>query len=843
MLEQEDRAFQTEAIPSLSQEEVAEQLALLKTHRRTLAHYLGQLATLGSAYVPPGVIHGIYEARENIQRIKETLHTYGEVVVDLPDDEPHIFIPYPYNPNFVNRAVEFVALQAHLEKRSSGRFIILSGMGGIGKTQLAAQYCHQRRSTFPNGIFWIDASGPLLPGFAVIGEALGYATAETPRPQAALAAWNYLETYTNALVVFDNLEHIDILDEPIVANTPPANLRCHVLCTTRRRRLNHRRFEVLNLGALQKRHALQLLLRLPDDQLVPISELEAAEAICTVLDGWPLALEVAAGYLESTDGDVTLGGYHQRLVENGLLAVDSTGAVDAPRRLPTGHTLVMATLEPQWEALSEVEVQVLCAAAAIPPAEALTTARINLLSVLSDVAPPGLPSPLRTVLRRLHDRALLEILEGGQIRLHTIIRAFAKQRTAPQIYRAFDDNIVSALRDSVRRYENAPIAAGLLLAAGWQSRSRDVRATVVTTLRDLMLDDTMPNMQRRAAAMLLTHLRWLDHALSVSAGDMVRYLELIVRHVDTDDEREYLVQQIDSLLSSALFPRQQAQLRVFRAGLMAQLGDLGLAFQEYRIADRLIHSLTNVQDSTHEDLKLKARIELGIGNIIEIRADMLTAPEDQDRRQAELQQAVGHYRSAADSAHAYGRDVILEVAIGIEIIHICDLLQRWREAEEHFAKTFETLLLGRGSIDEAVYLAYWIQLKAVVDQAHFNKAKFLSSQKYFSQALAEYMEAYRQVVGEIDTLERGFQELGDPVLMPDLALAYINSGDYLLAISECPGYAIVEPKTQACRNWVIALNIARRFGCSDEEKQSKQRLAEHCPDSAAIDLGDTRWGN
>ena len=42
----------------------------------------------------------------------------------------------------------------------------LTGMGGIGKTQLAVEYVYRHRGDYPDGIFWIDAAGPLAEGFA-----------------------------------------------------------------------------------------------------------------------------------------------------------------------------------------------------------------------------------------------------------------------------------------------------------------------------------------------------------------------------------------------------------------------------------------------------------------------------------------------------------------------------------------------------------------------------------------------------------------------------------------------------------------------------------------------------
>jgi hypothetical protein len=69
-----------------SQEEIFEQQERLQIYRRTLAHYLNQLAVHGTAYVPPSIAFGINETREAIQRIKRILRTWGVDVEDNPDD-------------------------------------------------------------------------------------------------------------------------------------------------------------------------------------------------------------------------------------------------------------------------------------------------------------------------------------------------------------------------------------------------------------------------------------------------------------------------------------------------------------------------------------------------------------------------------------------------------------------------------------------------------------------------------------------------------------------------------------------------------------------------------------
>lgn len=63
-----------------------QQQDLLATHRRTLAHVLKQQAALGSAYAPPGIAHGIDEARAGIAQCKQTLRGWGVAVDDHPDD-------------------------------------------------------------------------------------------------------------------------------------------------------------------------------------------------------------------------------------------------------------------------------------------------------------------------------------------------------------------------------------------------------------------------------------------------------------------------------------------------------------------------------------------------------------------------------------------------------------------------------------------------------------------------------------------------------------------------------------------------------------------------------------
>jgi hypothetical protein len=68
-------------------EEITSLQEQLAAHRATLAVLLRQLASLGSDYAPPGVHHGIAEARAAIERLKAALRAAGLAVDDQAGDE------------------------------------------------------------------------------------------------------------------------------------------------------------------------------------------------------------------------------------------------------------------------------------------------------------------------------------------------------------------------------------------------------------------------------------------------------------------------------------------------------------------------------------------------------------------------------------------------------------------------------------------------------------------------------------------------------------------------------------------------------------------------------------
>src|SRR5262249_51809137 len=83
----------------------------------------------------------------------------------LPDHAPlptGSRMPYSRNPLFAGRAGEVRAAAAALKAGDTAAIAAATGLGGIGKTQLAAEFVHRYGQFFAGGVFWMsfaDANG------------------------------------------------------------------------------------------------------------------------------------------------------------------------------------------------------------------------------------------------------------------------------------------------------------------------------------------------------------------------------------------------------------------------------------------------------------------------------------------------------------------------------------------------------------------------------------------------------------------------------------------------------------------------------------------------------------
>ena len=233
---------------------------------------------------------------------------------------------------------EDVAVVAALVEDEGVRLLTLLGPGGVGKTRLAIEVAGRSRGAFADGVVFVPLA-PLRDAelvTSVLAETLGVKDVADRSLQEALVG--HLQD-KEMLLLIDNMEHL-LPAVPVVADLLAGCPRLTVLATSRAplRLTGERQFPVPPLslaGAspLGRSAAVRLFEERaaaisPSFALDPANEAAVAE-ICRMLDGVPLAIELAAARVKLFSPNALL----QRL--DPRLPMLSGGARDLPERQQT----------------------------------------------------------------------------------------------------------------------------------------------------------------------------------------------------------------------------------------------------------------------------------------------------------------------------------------------------------------------------------------------------------------------------------------------------------------------------------------------------------------------------
>jgi tetratricopeptide (TPR) repeat protein len=138
------------------------------------------------------------------------------------------------NPDFTGRAAELDQMSDSLFSRHPPRVQVISGMGGIGKTELATEYIHRNIDTYEI-IWWIRAEHPdrVRDALVKLGQRLELRQASTDsgRDRTVAAVLETLQSgaWPSWLLVFDNAANPLDLEKYI----PPGRPAGHVIITAR----------------------------------------------------------------------------------------------------------------------------------------------------------------------------------------------------------------------------------------------------------------------------------------------------------------------------------------------------------------------------------------------------------------------------------------------------------------------------------------------------------------------------------------------------------------------------------------------------------------------------------
>jgi len=302
--------------------------------------YIAQADRGGTAIV--NVYESVTPRPVDPEALTEATQRLGTLPLDTTPDPgplpPGSRMRLSPNPLFVGRDDDLRALAGALKAGDTTAIgqvqtAAATGLGGIGKTQLASEFVHRYGQYFAGGVFWLSFADPNAvpaevvacggPGRLDLRPDFGTLSLDA-QVRLVLSAW---QSPMPRLLVFDNCE-----DEALLAQWRPPSGGCRVLVTSRRATWDvSLDVRALTLGVLSRKESITLLRKHRPD--LPEGDTNL-NAIGEELGDLPLALHLAGSYLARYRRAMSPADYLEQLRNPALLRHRSLqgGGIS-----PTGH--------------------------------------------------------------------------------------------------------------------------------------------------------------------------------------------------------------------------------------------------------------------------------------------------------------------------------------------------------------------------------------------------------------------------------------------------------------------------------------------------------------------------
>ena len=317
--------------------------------------------------------------------------------------------------SFVGRLTEIAAISTLLDTPGC-RLVTLFGPGGVGKTRLAIEVARQKQERFPDGV-WFVALAPLtspdqIPA-AILKELQSQLMGEVSSSQELITFLRGKEL----LLVLDNFEHLltavrlieDILIaapqvKVVVTSRATLNIQAEwvqpVTGMSYPESLTSENVEHFSAVSLFAERAQRVR---PDFSLAQARN--CIVRICLLVEGMPLALEMAATWLKTIPCEI-IADQIQR---------DLDFLASSQRDIPERHRSIRTVFDYSWALLSSQEQQafprfsVFHGGCTLEAAEAVTGASL-------------------TIMAGLVEKSLLTLEPSGRYGVHELLRQYGEEK-------------------------------------------------------------------------------------------------------------------------------------------------------------------------------------------------------------------------------------------------------------------------------------------------------------------------------------------------------------------------------------------------------------------------------
>ncbi|MEV6347541.1 FxSxx-COOH system tetratricopeptide repeat protein [Actinoplanes sp. NPDC051851] len=352
----------------------------------------------------------------------------------------------PKNPDFTGREGLLSMLSEMLAASSTVSVVpqALHGLGGVGKTQLAAEFAYRHADEYWL-VWWMTAESAtqVRQSFAQLALRLGIPVGQDMKQTSALVLETLSASPFNWLLVYDNVESPETL-----ADLVPSTGVGHVIVTSRNNAAWSARGNAIEVDVFERSESIQLIRRhgraIDDD---------SADRLADKLGDLPLALEQAANWHATTGMPIA---EYLELLDANLEELLSEGKpIDYPQTIYVVLKLAVHRLRAEMPAAAEL-LELFAYLGPVPIS--VTTLRAGRGGGLSGNLQQALDRPidLNRAIREVRRFGLAKVDEGQRVQVHRLTQRVLRTELLQERLRQSRENAQRLLTYANPGYPDDP---------------------------------------------------------------------------------------------------------------------------------------------------------------------------------------------------------------------------------------------------------------------------------------------------------------------------------------------------------------------------------------------------